>query len=87
MVLLSFSIKSVGAAALAVKDVAGDANHCRVIQGKEPPHFVNLFKGKMVIRNGKLPFSPLSLTFSSFLSYSLLFFLPFLYFSFFSLTL
>eukprot|EP01127_Copromyxa_protea_P020841 TRINITY_DN7015_c0_g2_i3.p1 TRINITY_DN7015_c0_g2~~TRINITY_DN7015_c0_g2_i3.p1 ORF type:complete len:524 (-),score=118.82 TRINITY_DN7015_c0_g2_i3:32-1603(-) len=41
-----------GAAALAVKDVARDANHCRVIQGKEPPHFLNLFKGKMVIRTG-----------------------------------
>lgn len=23
-----------------------------MIQGKEPPHFLNLFKGKMVIRTG-----------------------------------
>jgi len=42
-----------GAAALhATKLAGGQATHCRVTQGKEPPHFVNLFKGKMVVRDG-----------------------------------
>jgi hypothetical protein len=42
-----------GAAALhATKLAGGQATHCRVPQGKEPPHFVNLFRGRMVVRDG-----------------------------------
>eukprot|EP01127_Copromyxa_protea_P007652 TRINITY_DN1754_c0_g1_i4.p1 TRINITY_DN1754_c0_g1~~TRINITY_DN1754_c0_g1_i4.p1 ORF type:complete len:1145 (-),score=304.34 TRINITY_DN1754_c0_g1_i4:301-3735(-) len=42
-----------GAAAHHTRIIAeGQISHCRVVQGKEPSHFVNLFKGRMVIRNG-----------------------------------
>lgn len=42
-----------GGAALHAKEIAGGkATHCRISQGKEPPHFVNLFRGNMVVRDG-----------------------------------
>ena len=33
-------------------EVGGAATQVRVVMGKEPSHFVRLFKGKMVIRSG-----------------------------------
>jgi len=45
-----------GAAGILTKDiVAGSGDkptHCRVVQGKEPDHFLNLFKGEIVIKFG-----------------------------------
>jgi len=45
-----------GASALLAKDMddemGGRPVQCRVVQGKEPPHFRQLFKGKMVVHSG-----------------------------------
>lgn len=45
-----------GASALLVKDMDDKLNHeatqVRVVQGKEPNHFLALFKGKMVVHTG-----------------------------------
>ena len=45
-----------GASALCAKELddemGGDPVQCRVVQGKEPAHFRQLFKGKMVVHKG-----------------------------------
>jgi len=45
-----------GASALLAKELddemGGDPVQCRVVQGKEPAHFRQLFKGKMVVHKG-----------------------------------
>ncbi|KAJ3449756.1 villin [Anaeramoeba flamelloides] len=37
------------------EELGGQAVQTRVIQGKEPNHFLTLFKGKMIVRNGGCP--------------------------------
>ncbi|KAJ3427674.1 villin [Anaeramoeba flamelloides] len=37
------------------EELGGQAVQSRVIQGKEPNHFLSLFKGKMIVRNGGCP--------------------------------
>jgi len=45
-----------GAAGILTKDVKASSGekptHCRVIQGKEPDHFLGLFKGELVVKFG-----------------------------------
>lgn len=45
-----------GAAGILAKNIVTGSGerptHCRVVQGKEPDHFISLFKGEMVIKFG-----------------------------------